>query len=361
MKIRKLAVIIVAVCLLSLALLAADEGYKQLESRVAEKTLSHGMKVILVPRHDAPRASFIIYANVGGVNEQQNMTGLAHIFEHMAFKGTDTIGTKDYAKEKAAMDQEDQAFMALRAERIKLNPDPEKVKTLEENFKKAGEEAQKWVETGEYDKILEREGAQQLNAFTAFDQTVYFYSLTSNKLELWAALESDRFIHPVLHEFYKEKDVIMEEKRMGDSSPVGRLFDDFFPLAYKSHMYRSYVIGNMADLQNITRQQAMDWFKRYYCGNNLTCVIVGDIDPATAFPVLEKYLGRIPAGQKPEPPITVDPPQRGEKREIMEDPSQPFLAIGFHRPAVKDKDDAVYSALADVLGGGGPQGFTRHS
>jgi predicted Zn-dependent peptidase len=349
---RKIVFLLVFLLLTSLTIFAQDEGYKSLENKVVEKTLSNGLKVIIVPRHNAPVASFVIYADVGSVNEQQNATGLAHIFEHMAFKGTDTIGTKDFKKEKEAMDKEDQAFLALRAERLKKNPDPEKLKTLEENFKKAEEETQKWVETGEYDKILEREGAQYLNAFTGFDQTVYFYSLTSNKLELWAELEAERFTNPILHEFYKEKDVIMEEKRMGESSPMGRLFNDLFPLAYNSHMYRSYVIGNMEDLKNITRQQAMDWFKKYYCAKNLTAIIVGDVDPQTAFPILEKHLGKIPSGQKPEPPITVDPPQRAEKRMIMEDPSQPFLGIAYHRPAVTDKDDAVYTALADILGGG---------
>jgi predicted Zn-dependent peptidase len=352
MKMKKLAVAVILLFLFSLTCFAADESYKALEKRVQEKTLSNGLKVLILQRTDAPVASFVIYANVGGVNEQQNATGLAHIFEHMAFKGTKTIGTKDYTKEKEAMDKEDIAFMALRAERIRQSPDPEKVKVLEENFKKAGEEAQKWVETAEYDKILEREGAQQLNAFTAFDQTVYFYSMTSNKLELWAALEADRFTNPVLHEFYKEKDVIMEEKRMGESSPMGRLFDDFFPMAYKAHMYRSWVIGNMEDLRNMTREQAAAWFRKNYSAKNLTAVIVGDIDPETAFPVLEKYLGKIPAGERPEPPITVEPPQRAEKRMIMEDPSQPFLVIGYHRPAVTDKDDAVYAAIADILGGG---------
>ncbi len=352
MNLKKWLIFLLVLSLFASVAFAGDEGYRELEKKVVEKTLSNGLKVIIVPRHNAPVASFVIYADVGGVNEQQNLTGLAHIFEHMAFKGTKTIGTKDYKKEKEAMDKEDQAFLALRAERLKRNPDPTKLKILEEKFKKAGEEAQKWVETGEYDKILEKEGVQHLNAFTAFDQTVYFYSLTSNKLELWAALEADRFTNPVLHEFYKEKEVIMEEKRMGESSPIGRLFDDLFPLAYKAHMYRSYVIGNMEDLKNITRQQAMDWFKKYYCAKNLTAVIVGDIDPQTAFPILEKHLGKIPSGEKPEPPITVDPPQRAEKRMIMEDPSQPFLTIAYHRPSVTDKDDAVYTAIADILGGG---------
>ncbi len=333
--------------------LAAEPGFKALEARVAERTLANGLKVILLPRPQAPVASFVTYADVGGVDEQQNATGLAHIFEHMAFKGTDTLNTRDFAKEREAMAREDEAFLALRAERLRRpRPAPARIAALEAAFKKAGEEAQRWVKSGEFDELLEREGAQGLNAFTGFDQTVYLYSLASNKLELWATLEADRFTRPVLREFFKEKDVIMEERRMGESRPTGRLFDDFFPVAYKSHMYRSYVIGAQSDLENITRQQAYEWFHKYYNAANLTCVIVGDVDPAEAWPVLERTLGTIPAGTKPEGPVTVEPEQREEKRFTLEDPSQPFLLIGYHRPDVNDPDAAAYAALADVAGGG---------
>jgi predicted Zn-dependent peptidase len=344
--------LLAASCLLVLAAPAWAQGFKELEAKVAEKTLPNGLKVIILPRHEAPVVSFVTYADVGSVNEQVNATGLAHIFEHMAFKGTTTIGTLDIAKEKAAMAKVDEAFAALRAERLKMKPDEARIKALEETFKKAQEEAQKYVDTHAYDKILERNGAQGLNAFTSFDQTVYLYSLPSNKVELWAATESDRFTNPVLREFYKEKDVIMEERRMGESRPTGRLFEDFFAAAYKVHMYRSYVIGAMSDLQAITRQQAMDWFRTHYSAKNLTAVLVGDVDPATTLPLLEKYLGRIPAGNKPEPPVTVEPPQREEKRLILEDPSQPFLLIGYHRPNINDPDNAVYEVLAGVLGEG---------
>ena len=344
--------LLAATCLLMLAAQARAQGFKELEGKVVEKTLPNGLKVIILPRHEAPVVSFVTYADVGSVNEQVNATGLAHIFEHMAFKGTTTIGTLDIAKEKAAMAKVDEAFAALRAERLKMKPDEARIKALEETFKKAQDEAQKYVDTHAYDKILERNGAQGLNAFTSFDQTVYLYSLPSNKVELWAATESDRFTNPVLREFYKEKDVIMEERRMGESRPTGRLFEDFFAAAYKAHMYRSYVIGAMSDLQAITRQQAMDWFRTHYSAKNLTAVLVGDVDPATAMPLLEKYLGRVPAGTKPEPPVTVEPPQREEKRLIMEDPSQPFLLIGYHRPNINDPDNAAYDVLADILGQG---------
>jgi predicted Zn-dependent peptidase len=329
------------------------QGFPDLEKKVVEKTLPNGLKVILLPRPFAPVISMVTYADVGGVDENQNATGLAHIFEHMAFKGTTTVGTKGYAKEAEAMKREDEAFLALRAERLRRpKPDEAKIKQLEEALKKAQDEARAFVVSNEIGDIIERAGGKGLNAFTSFDQTVYHYSLPSNKLELWAALEADRFTHPVLREFYKEKDVIMEEKRMGESQPTLRLFNDFMPVAYQASMYRSFVIGQMSDLKAITREQAEAWFAKYYRAKNLTAVVVGDVDPATAMPLLERTLGTIPAGEKPGPVVTVEPPQRAEKRLIMEDPSQPFLLIGYHKGDINDPDNAVYEAINDILAEG---------
>ncbi len=251
------------------------------------------------------------------------------------------------------MKKEDEAFLALRAERMRRpKPDPERVKQLEEALKKAMDEARAYVVPNEIGDIIERAGGKGLNAFTSFDQTVYHYSLPSNKLELWATLEADRFTHPVLREFYKEKDVIMEERRMGESQPTGRLFIDFMPVAFEASMYRSFVIGWMSDLQAITRAQAEAWFAKYYRAKNLTAVVVGDVDPAAAMPMLERTLGTIPAGEKPGPVITKEPPQRAEKRLIMEDPSQPFLLIGYHKGDINDPDNAVYEAINDILAEG---------
>ncbi len=349
---RTAALVAAGLVALVLAAPAWAQGFKDLEKQVVEKKLPNGLTLILLPRHTAPVISMITYANVGSVDEQVGGTGLAHIFEHMAFKGTHVIGTTDYAKEQKAILKEDDAFLALRAERLKQNPDPEKLKTLEEALKNAEEESEKFVTSNEFSEIVDREGGQGLNAFTSFDQTVYMYSLPSNKLELWATLEADRFTNPVLREFYKEKNVIMEERRMGESQPQGRLFNDFFPVIYQAHPYRSNTIGWESDLKGITKAQAQNWFKTHYGASNLTCVIVGDVDPATALPVLEKTLGGIPAGQKPEPVITVEPPQRGERTISIDDPSQPFVIIGYHRPAATSPDDAVYDAISDVLGGG---------
>lgn len=339
--------------LLAAAPPALAQGYKELEKQVVEKVLPNGLRLLVLPRPGSPTVSMVTYADVGSANENQNATGLAHIFEHMAFKGTTTIGTKDAAKEALAIKKVDQAFLALREERLRRpRPDEAKLKQLEAAFVGARDEAQQYVEVNELGKILEQEGAQGLNAFTNFDQTVYHYSLPANKLELWAATEADRFSNPVLREFYKEKDVIMEERRMGESQPTRRLLDDFMAVAFKAHMYRNFIIGHMSDLQGISRGEAEAWFNKFYRAKNLTCAVVGDVDVKTTLPMLEKYLGSIPTGEKPPLNVTVEPEQRTEKRMTMEDASQPLVIYGYHRPDVNDPDAAAYTVLADVMGGG---------
>ena len=350
---RSIVMFLAAIVAVTVAPAVAAQGLGDLEKRVVEKTLPNGLKVILLPRPFAPVISMVTYADVGGVDENQNATGLAHIFEHMAFKGTTTIGTKDYDKEVEAMKKEDDAFLALRAERLRRpRPDPDKLEQLEAALRQAQDEARACVVPNELGEIIERAGGKDLNAFTSFDQTVYLYSLPSNKLELWATLEADRFTNPVLREFYKEKDVIMEERRMAESQPTGRLFIDFMPVAYQASMYRSFVIGWMSDLEAITRAQAEAWFAKYYRARNLTAVVVGDVDPATAMPILERTVGTIPPGEKPGAVVTVEPPQRAEKRIVMEDPSQPFLIIGYHKGDINDPDNAVYEAINDILAEG---------
>jgi predicted Zn-dependent peptidase len=353
MRHTAIVALVLAACLFAAHPGAQGQAFRDLEQKVLEKTLPNGLKVIIVPRTGGPVVSMVTYADVGSVDENQNRTGLAHIFEHMAFKGTTTLGTKDLAKELDAMKKEDEAFLALRAERLRRpKPDEARLKDLETAFNAAKDEAAKYVDVGRFGQLLEQEGAVGLNAFTSFDQTVYIYSLPSNKLELWAALEYDRFTNPVLREFYKEKDVIMEERRMGESQPIRRLIEDFLAVAYKSHMYRSFVIGHMSDLRGITRADAEAWFKQYYGAKNLTAVIVGDVDPGSAWPMLEKWLGRIPPGGKPGPVITEEPPQREEKRLIMGDPAQPVLLVGYHRPGITDPDKSAYEALSSILSGG---------
>lgn len=354
---RKLCTLLVVLVVAALTVLASSltaATFKDLEKNVTEKVLPNGIKVIILPRPTAPVVSMVTYADVGSVNEITGITGMAHIFEHMAFKGTQTIGTKDYAKEKDALNKVDDAFLALKTERDKGRfASADKMKELEAAFDKAQDEAGQYVVPNQFGEIVERAGGVGLNAFTWLDQTVYHYSLPSNKLELWATLEADRFTHPVLREFYKETSVIREERRMGlENSPSGKLFEELFAAAFKAHPYHVLVVGHMSDLESITRPEAIDWFNRYYCGNNLTVCVVGDLDPSTALPIIEKHLSTIPAGVKPTPVETIEPPQQGIKRISVEHQAQPFLAIAYHRPERSSPDYATFEVITTLLGNG---------
>jgi predicted Zn-dependent peptidase len=347
---RKIILLIISIFLVTLTF-TFSQNLAEFEKKVTEFTLKNGMKFIIVEKHEAPVISFITYADVGAVNEVRGITGIAHIFEHMAFKGTKTIGTKNYEEEKKILDKMDEIFLQIKKEKRKKQKNPEKLKALQEEFKKLREKAKTYVISNEFGKIVEEQGGVGLNAFTSADGTAYIYNLPSNKLELWMSLESDRFLNPVLREFYKEKEVIMEERRMRvESQAIGKLFEEFLAIAYKAHPYGDNVVGHMSDLETITRKEAIAFFKKYYIPSNLTVGIVGDVNPKEVKKLAKIYFERIPSGPKPEPVETIEPPQLGERRVEVEDPSQPILLIGYHKPDINHPDNAVYNVLMDILG-----------
>ena len=324
----------------------------QFEPTVTEFTLDNGMTFIVVERHDAPVASFYTVADVGSVDEPVGQTGIAHMFEHMAFKGTTLIGTRDVDAELAALADEEAAYLQLRTAEIN-GADPAEVDRLRAAFVAARDTAKTFTTDNEFDQIISRAGAVGLNASTSFDRTDYFYSLPSNKAELWFALEADRFLNPVLREFYQERDVVQEERRLRtESNPIGRLLEEFLTTAFKAHPYGRPVVGHMADLQAISRTEAEDFYATYYVPNNLVSVIVGDVDPDEMRAYAERYFGPIPRGEDPPPVRTVEPEQIGERRVTVVDDSQPVVLVGFQRPAQTDADDAAYTVLADILGRG---------
>lgn len=221
MKYRRLQFLILV---LALTTLAVAQDLDSFEKRVTVKKLANGMTVIICSRPEAPVFSFYTHVDAGSVQDPQGKTGLAHMFEHMAFKGTDKIGTKDYAAEKVALAKVETIYAAYIRERDKpVGRDDKKVEALKKDWQDAVKDAQQYVVEGAFDDVLERNGAQGVNASTNDDETNYFYSLPANRLELWAYLESERFLHPVMREFYKERDVVIEERRLRtDSNPVGR-------------------------------------------------------------------------------------------------------------------------------------------
>jgi predicted Zn-dependent peptidase len=345
---KSLAVIV------AISALATAQDLASFEKRITLKKLDNGLTVIICERPEAPVFSFDTHVDAGSVQDPMGKTGLAHMFEHMAFKGTDKIGTTDYAAEKVALAKVETAYAAYIEERDKgVGRNEQKLKELERAWQDAIAEAQKYVKPNEFPQILESNGAEGLNASTNLDETAYHYSLPENRLELWAYLESTRFIHPVMREFYKERNVVIEERRMRtDSNPIGRLLEQFVTAAFQAHPYHRPTIGWMADLNSFSATDAQHFFDEYYIPSNMVVAVVGDVKPSEAMPVIEKYFDRIPSRQEPDERTTTEPPQNAERRVVLHDRSQPLYLEGYHRPDYHDKDDNVYDAIADLMSNG---------
>ena len=343
-------------CLILLALWGACAQAQDLEgfeSRVTEFSLDNGLKFIVLERHAAPVVTCLTMADVGSVDEARGRTGLAHLFEHMAFKGTQAIGTTDYEAEKAVLAEQDRVFEAMRLEQARPVPDANVMADLASQFEALEKTSQALLVHDEFDEVMQRQGGHGLNATTSFDQTTYFVSLPSNKLELWMSMESDRFLNPVLREFYKEKNVVMEERRMRvESQPVGRLLEEFLATCYLAHPYGTQIVGHMSDLEALSRADAEAFFEDFYCPSNLTVAIVGDVDPDALKAMAEVYFGRIPSAPKPAPVHTVEPRQLGQRTVVLEDLAQPLVLIGYHKGSIHHPDDAVFDAITDILGNG---------
>jgi predicted Zn-dependent peptidase len=354
LRIRLRAPAALAVLLLAAAVpVAGQDLLADFEAKTSMHVLDNGWTFIIVERPVAPVFSFATVANVGGAQEVPGITGLAHMFEHMAFKGTPNIGTTDYAAEKKALEEVEAAYQAYEAARRAQNPDVQEVERLHAAFKAKEEKAGEYIVTNEFGDIVDREGGVGLNAFTNSDFTVYAYSFPANRVELFAFLESERFLHPVFREFYKERGVVQEERRMRtESQPIGRLIEQLLAAAYVAHPYRQPVIGYMSDLQSFTATDAEDFFRKHYVPANLVTVIVGDVSAEEILPTIKTYFGRLPKGEKPAPLRTVEPPQIAEKTVVLVDPSQPIYAETYHQPSIRDPDQAVYSAIDDVLSNG---------
>ncbi len=382
------------------------QTYLDLENQVHEFTLDNGVRFLVLEKHDVPVFSFRTFINVGSANEVRGITGLSHILEHMAFKGTAEVGTKDYRAEQKAMAKEDAAFNAFKQVRLAIRPVRAKyesmtaripaderdaydelvataevmpadfslgqeahdalvfylgdVKAMEADyaakqqaFEDAKKAAREFVVTNEYGQIVENNGGNGLNAYTTNDVTVYHYNMPSNRLELWAYLEGTRMARPVFREFYTEKDgPVTEERRMRtDNNPIGRILEQFENLMFMANGYHHSTIGYMSDIQNVSRADCQAYFDRNYVGSNIVVSVVGDVDYKDVRKYARKYFSKIPAGH-PEPVETFEPEQLGEKRFTMEDPSQPLFIAGYHIHNVRHPDWPVYEVIADVLGQG---------
>ncbi|PSQ81608.1 MAG: peptidase M16, partial [Bacteroidetes bacterium QS_8_68_15] len=324
---------------------------EEFEEKTTTFTLDNGLTFVVVERHDAPVVSFHTYADVGAVDEPMGQSGLAHLFEHLAFKGTTTIGTTDIQAEMASIEREEEIFAKIERERARgPRADTARIGRLQTRLDSVEEQSKEYLSDAGYDQLLDRNGVNDLNAYTGADQTGYVYSLPSNKLELFFALESDRFMNPVFREFYTERDVVMEERRQRtESTPTGRLLEEFTATAFGAHPYGVPTIGHMSDLESLSRADARAFFEKYYGPSNLTIGIAGDVDPQRARELAEKYFSRLEGGEEPMGVATEEPEQISERRVIIREQSQPIVLMGWHRPSMFSEDAAVYDVLQDVL------------
>lgn len=353
MRISRLIAAVLAL-VVGVGITARAQDLAGFEKRTTVKVLPNGLTLIVCERPEAPVFSFYTLVDAGSADDPQGASGLAHMFEHMAFKGTEQIGTTNYPAEKLALAKVEIAYAAYDAEyRKRVGQDAAKLAALKQVFDDAQAAAQKFVIPNQFAELAEQNGTVGMNASTAEDSTQYFWSMPSNRLELWAYMESGRIAHPVEREFYKERDVVQEERRMRiDSAPIGAMVEQFLATAYVAHPYGRSGVGWESEIGQVTATEAEAFHKKYYVPANIVVAVVGDLKAADAMPMLTKYFGAIPAGPKPDPMTAIEPPQFAEKSVVIREATQPFYLEGYHRPDYRDPDDSVYDAITDIISNG---------
>ena len=346
----------------------AAHGAENPQIAVTELTLENGMRFLLFERHESPTVAAGWVAHVGSANERPGITGLSHFFEHMMFKGTKTIGTKDIAADLQLIDAQEAVQEKVRDElevmRDRLRrgeiDDLGKPESQTDRYRELQKEAQALVEKqretivkDELDRLYTQNGGEFMNASTNEDFTQYFVRVPANRLELWAWLESDRLLNPVFREFYSERDVVFEERRLRtESTPLGKYDEAFGALYWEAHPYKWPVVGWPSDIPTYSLAQANEYFATYYAPNNLVGALVGDFKTTEVKPLLERYFGRIPRGKKEPPPVvTLEPKQLGEKRYLAEAETSPTVRVFWHAVPFVHKDVAALDLLSDVLSG----------
>ena len=333
-----------------------------LENRVIKTKLKNGLTVLMLERHLSPTVSLYIRHRIGSVDEQNGESGAAHLLEHMMFKGTTTIGTRNYTAEKKILNAIEKTGTALDKEKQKgQKADSKIIEKLTVQLKKLQDQQKKYIIPNEIDRLYTENGGLDMNASTGHDVTTYQVSLPANKIELWARIEADRLLNPVFREFYTERDVVMEERRQRvESDPDGRLYEQFLSTAYKTHPYGRPILGWEKDLMNLSSDSVKKIFEKYQAPESIVIAVVGDIKPAETLKLIEKYFGRIPAGNKNISSIPEEPQQTDERRAEISFDANPAMIIGFHKPNAPAYDDYVFDVLESILSKGRTSRLYNH-
>lgn len=340
--------------------LHALEG-KTLAQRIKSVTLENGLQILMLPRHVSPTVSFYIRYRSGAVDERDGKTGLAHLLEHMMFKGTKTIGTKDFKPEMSVHRRIALTGEALDLEKDKgLTANKNKIETLKKTLKVLQEKEKTLIISNEIDRLYSENGAVGLNASTGQDLTTYHVSLPANKIELWARIESDRMANPVFREFFQERDVVLEERRQRiESNPDGKLYEAYLNAAFSAHPYRRPVIGWESDIKRLGMADLDAFSRLHHAPNNTVIAVVGDIDTKHVQKIIKKYFGAIPRQSIIRESTTQEPRQSGERRVSVHLDANPQLIIGYHKPPPPAHDDYVFEVIESILSRGRTSRFYK--
>jgi len=363
---RNATVCTAAACLLlgpASWLAAAEKGVKP---RVEK--LDNGLELLLVERRDQPIVAGCVAYDVGSVNDPRGQSGIAHLFEHMLFKGSTIIGTTDFQAEKKLIDEQEQLREKMNAEMDKMRVmkrhgkisdvlDPTQwtpeYTAMKKRFDELVETERPFIKNNELFNLYTTNGGAGLNAGTSEDFTIYFVQLPANKIELFFWLESDRMSNGIMREFYVERDNVREERRLStESTPTGKLNEAFEALFWQAHPYGVPVLGWASEVESISAQDVRDFYKIYYAPNNAKMVLVGDFDSDKVVDLAKQYFGRIPRGTKPPVPIiTEEPKPIAERRLDGEADTNPIVSVRFHTVAMGHTDEAALDVLAQLLSG----------
>jgi len=358
--IKKINALIIALLLIFLLRPFSVMG-SDLENRILKFSLKNGITVLLMERHLSPTVSFYIRQRAGAVDEINGKTGAAHLLEHMMFKGTTTIGTQNYDKERDILQEikkTGQQLDLLRRRAEKSNA--KNMEALADKLKALQAEHKQWMIPNELDRIYTENGGEDMNASTGQDVTTYHISLPSNKIELWARIESDRMRQPVFREFYTERDVIMEERRQRiEADPEGKLAEQFFATAFHAHPYGRPILGWPSDMHFLNMDDVSTFFQKAHTPQHTVITVVGDIDPMATLSIVKKYFENIPMQETDLQFITDEPPQSGERRVEVISAAKPKLMLGYHKPPPPSPDDYIFDVVETLLSKGRTSRFYR--
>lgn len=342
--------------LLLLALLAAllpvAQAQRDLAESVHEATLENGLRVIMVVRDFAPVIDFNLTFDVGGVDEPEGLGGIAHMVEHMAFKGTRSIGSFDLEAELAALEALEVAASTLEVAR-RTGASPEALATFEAAFEEAKAAAQALASPNALDTLLSSNGAEGLNASTGYDRTSYTVSLPANRLELYARVYADVLTNPIFRSFYEERDVVREERRQrSEDQPDGVLYEAFLAEAFQTHPYGRSLIGSAAEIERYRAADAQAIFEVFYHPNRAVLVMVGDLDPERDLETIRRYFDFVPRGPEVRAELPAEPEQTAERRAEVPFDAEPQVVVGFHKPTLPEREAYVLDVVDYILGKG---------